>query len=151
MFMLKITRVYARLLAIVAKELGYDALVLTHDYTKMLEQSIKRDIAVLMSHGSYDTVPLLKADGSIIEVEYSGYDEKLRAAEGYGEPLIEVDELTADSYKKLAAALYRILDNGGTLKYNLECGEKPKKKSSITAADVPEFMIKCVLSGLAER
>ena len=56
--------------------------------------------------------------------------------------------MIADSYKELVAALYKILDNGGTLKYDLEYSEK-SKKNSIAAADVPEFMIECVLLNLA--
>ena len=114
----------SRLLDMIAGKLGHDWLMLRFG-TEPLEK--KYVSAVFRQYENYDTEPL-EVDGKPVLIKYYADAEDLHARSN------------ADMYSELCKRLYAILESGGKLSDG---------KSEVDASAVPEFMLGCVLRGLA--
>ena len=111
-------RTSSSLLAIIARKLGHDMVILRNEYAKD-----KRDYAMFMQYRNYDT-DLLEVNGENVAIEYLDNAGNLRRNEVM--------------YDELVRRLYKALDGNGIVSDG---------KRSLDASVVPDFMINCVMSG----
>ena len=112
---------YSRLLDIVARELGYDWLLLVSG-TWLGEKTWC--MAVFGQYANYGTVAL-EADGRQVSI-------KNVDAEGHSKS-------NEDMYHELVELMYKTLESGGKLSDG---------RCAIDASMVPEFMVECALNGI---
>ena len=113
-------RTSSRLLSIIARELGHDVILLRSGPEPC---KVKCCNAVFAHYKNYDTV-LVKANRKKISLKYVDSKDHLRD--------------NVSMYDELVRFLYNALENGGYVSDG---------KRRLGASMVPEFMLRCVLSG----
>lgn len=114
----------ASIVNIIARKLKHDAVLLRSESAKEdCDYAMFADHTVVNSNTIIDT-ELLELDGKHVKVKYLDNDGHLR----------QIDSM----YDELVSRLYRALKNGAVVSDG---------KLKLSAEEVPEFMIGCVLNG----
>ena len=113
-------RTSCSLLSIIARKFGHDTILLRSESEL---SKVKCCNAVFANHKNYDTV-LVKADRKSISIKYVDSEDHFR----------DNDSI----YDELVRFLYNVLENGGFVSDG---------RFKISADEVPEFMINCVMNG----
>lgn len=101
----------------------------------IIARKLGHDYLLLMSRSEFCEAKWCNA----VFGQYENYSDAVLEADGRQVQLKRADN--EDMYAELVRLLYKTLENGG----NVSDG-----KSEVYASDVPEFMIECVLNGVAE-
>lgn len=111
---------YTRSLSMIARKLGHDWLLLMSDSFR----GEKKWFRAILGHYDNDGIELLETNGSQVWLKNVDAEGGIKSVE--------------DMYAELARLLYKTLKSGGKLSDG---------RFKLSADEVPEFMIECVLNG----